>query len=210
MHMQKTIAISSSQVTISSLEIVDLINESRKRGEPKLRHSDFLAKVPKVLSGGERNFSSTYTDGQNKQRACYTFPKREACLMAMSYSYELQAKVYDRMTDLEQATAANALPPPHVIGVLLDQVSKLTARLDARDKAAASAESAAQKALKMIEPTGEIGQGNRFTLIRAYYRSGKKQLKWALKFHSLQAQAAQLELALLDNEYQQAKLGEGI
>ena len=31
-----------------------------------------------------------------------TLAKREARLMAMSYSYELQAKVFDRMTELEE------------------------------------------------------------------------------------------------------------
>ncbi|HCR9934797.1 TPA: phage antirepressor KilAC domain-containing protein, partial [Acinetobacter baumannii] len=34
---------------------------------------------------------------------CYQFEKREACLMAMSYSYDLQAIVFDRMTAMEEA-----------------------------------------------------------------------------------------------------------
>lgn len=44
--------------------------------------------------------------GATRQSPAYRFPKREACLMAMSYSYELQAKVFDRMTELEAASAA--------------------------------------------------------------------------------------------------------
>lgn len=88
-------------VTMSSLELVAFINDSRQAGAPELRHADFLAKVPKVLNGGERNFSSSYLNSQNKVQPCYHFPKREACLMAMSYSYDLQAKVFDRMTELE-------------------------------------------------------------------------------------------------------------
>lgn len=92
-------------VTMSSLELVAFINASRQAGEAELRHADFLAKVPKVLNGGERNFSSSYLDIQNKERPCYHFPKREACLMAMSYSYDLQAKVFDRMTALEALQA---------------------------------------------------------------------------------------------------------
>ena len=47
-------------VTMTSLELVDYINSQRGEGESELRHSDFLAKVPNVLGGGERNFSSTY------------------------------------------------------------------------------------------------------------------------------------------------------
>lgn len=93
----------NNPVTMSSLELVEYINEFRsKNNEPMLRHSDFLSKVPKVLSGGERNFSSTYFDSQGKERKCYLFQKREACLMAMSYSYELQAIIFDRMSELER------------------------------------------------------------------------------------------------------------
>jgi phage antirepressor YoqD-like protein len=90
---------------MTSLELVKFINSERAEGETELRHSDFLTKVPKVLGEiGERNFRFTYTDVQNKERPCYNFPKREACLMAMSYSYELQAKVYDKMTALEEGS----------------------------------------------------------------------------------------------------------
>jgi hypothetical protein len=63
-----------------------------------------MAKVPQVL--GEANapkFLGTQTYGNNNIRSIYNFPKREACLMAMSYSYDLQAKVFDRMTELEQS-----------------------------------------------------------------------------------------------------------
>jgi phage antirepressor YoqD-like protein len=87
-------------VTMTSLELVQFINNQRDAGAAELMHSDFLKKVIQVL-GGAGNFSSTYLDTQNKVRPCYALPKREACLMAMSYSYDLQAKVFDRMTELE-------------------------------------------------------------------------------------------------------------
>ena len=98
-----------NEVTMSSLELVDYINESRKFDEKpvQLRHADFMAKVPKVL-GGElsEKFRSVYTDTTGRTLPCYRFPKREACLMAMSYSYELQAQVFDRMTAMEDALKA--------------------------------------------------------------------------------------------------------
>lgn len=98
-------------VTMSSLELVEFINSQRKAGEAVLAHSDFMKKVPSVLGEGAGNFSDTYVHPQNKQvYPCYRFPKREACLMAMSYSYELQAKVFDRMTQLEEQRKATALP----------------------------------------------------------------------------------------------------
>ena len=99
----------TDQVTMVSLELVDYINDSRKFDEKpvQLRHADFMAKVPKVL-GVElsEKFRSVYTDTTGRTLPCYRFPKREACLMAMSYSYELQAQVFDRMTAMEEALKA--------------------------------------------------------------------------------------------------------
>ena len=83
----------------------------RALGESELRHDNFMAKVPKVL--GEEHalkfkdmLSVTVGNGATRQSPIYRFPKREACLMAMSYSYELQAKVFDRMTMLEAQAEA--------------------------------------------------------------------------------------------------------
>ena len=92
-------------ITMTSLELVDFINSQRGEGEAELRHRDFTAKVPKVIGEGVCEiFRTPHTNPQNGQTYfIYAFPKREACLMAMSYSYDLQAKVFDRMTELEQA-----------------------------------------------------------------------------------------------------------
>lgn len=97
-------------VTMTSLELVDYINSQRKEGESELQHKHFLEKVPKVL-GEETSakFSADLPDAYGRPRRGYRFPKREACLMAMSYSYELQAKVFDRMTALEDQQ--RAIPP---------------------------------------------------------------------------------------------------
>lgn len=98
-------------VTMTSLELVQFINNQRDVGAAELAHSDFLKKVPQVLGGGLGNFSDTYVHAQNGQTyPCYRFPKREACLMAMSYSYDLQAKVFDRMTALEASAPVFAIP----------------------------------------------------------------------------------------------------
>lgn len=100
--------------TMTSLEIVEFINNHRQANgnNTVLAHSDFMRKVPEVLGEeGSRNFSDTYTHPQNKQTyPCYVFQKREACLMAMSYSYDLQAEIYDRMTALEQQIVFQQLP----------------------------------------------------------------------------------------------------
>lgn len=68
----------------------------------RIQHKHILAKTPKVL--GElhsANFLAQYKDSTGRELPCYQYPKREACLMAMSYSYELQAQVFDHMTELE-------------------------------------------------------------------------------------------------------------
>lgn len=109
-------------ITMSSLEIIEYINMERgyAEGIKQLRHSDFLEKVLVVL--GEEfsgKFRSTYTASNGKENPCYIFPKREACLMAMSYSYDLQAKIYDKMTDLElQAVEQTFNLPTTYIGAL--------------------------------------------------------------------------------------------
>lgn len=89
--------------TMTSLEMVEF-NSQRKDGEAELRHDHFMAKVPKVLGDQSPKFLGDYKD-KGRTYPCYYFPKREACLMAMSYSYELQAKVFDRMTALEAKAA---------------------------------------------------------------------------------------------------------
>lgn len=98
-------------VTMTSLELVDFINSQRDEDDSELRHDHFMAKVPKVL--GE-DHAPKFRDmvqvaigsGATRQSPIFRFPKREACLMAMSYSYELQAKVFDRMTELEAQAEA--------------------------------------------------------------------------------------------------------
>lgn len=104
--------LTTTQPTMSSLELVDFINDERKAAGNKrtLMHNDFMKKVPKVLGTDEGKFSHVYIDAKGEERPCYRFPKREACLMAMSYSYDLQAKVFDRMTVLEQQVAAPTVP----------------------------------------------------------------------------------------------------
>lgn len=116
-------------VTMTSLEIVDFINDLRKedaqaagasfpsQGFAKLEHKDFLEKVPAVL-GEETSaeFSADLPDSYGRARRGYRLPKREASLMAMSYSYKIQAKVWDHMTALEkklEGAEPKQLPSPN-------------------------------------------------------------------------------------------------
>jgi hypothetical protein len=104
---------------MSSLELVEFINSQRGPDEAELRHNNFMAKVPKVLGADAAKFLATQKYGNSNSRDIYNFPKREACLMAMSYSYELQAIVFDRMTAQEgRAQMEGRTSGPKLIGEL--------------------------------------------------------------------------------------------
>lgn len=76
-------------------------------------------------------------DAQNKERPCFKFPKREACLMAMSYSYDLQAKVYDKMTAMEQAAPRS---PAELILAMAQQMVANEQRITVLDNRVAKIE----------------------------------------------------------------------
>ena len=112
--------VTSSAITMSSRELTLFVNQHRKSESQRngnkpfatLRHADFLAKVPVVLGDASTKFfvhEQIQNGATKRMMPSYRFPKREACLMAMSYSYELQAAVFDRMTELESAQVP-ALP----------------------------------------------------------------------------------------------------
>ncbi len=78
-------------------------------GDKKDSHSNFMKKAKEVLGGGVVNFYDSYQSKQGKVLDCLMLPEREACLMAMSYSYELQAKVYDAWQSLRSGNAKVAI-----------------------------------------------------------------------------------------------------
>lgn len=92
--------------TMSSLEIVDVINEERRAEAAGseftvLRHADFMAKLEKHPGIDSTKFSGQYKDSTGRKLKCYHLPKREAELMVMSESLKVQTRVYDRLVALE-------------------------------------------------------------------------------------------------------------
>jgi len=122
-------AIVEMPVTMTSLELVDFINSVRGEGKAVLDHADFMKKVPKVLGEDAGKFSDIYRDSINRYQKSYRFPKRESCLMAMSYSYELQAAVFDHMTKLEEALSKAVTIPD-----FSDPVAAARAWADAKER----------------------------------------------------------------------------
>jgi hypothetical protein len=115
--MSKIVHHTPKPATMSSIELADVINGARKieaDGAPfsELRHDNLMVKIVKVLGDAAPKFSGTVTRqqpaGGSREYPCYHLPKREAELVAMSESYAVQARVYDRMIELEIA----ALPAP--------------------------------------------------------------------------------------------------
>ena len=100
MNMLQTI-----QPTISSVELVEIINGLRPDDAKELRHDNFMTKIEKHPGIDSPKFLGQYKDSTGRTLKCYNLPKREAELMVMSESLEVQTKVYDRLTALEAREA---------------------------------------------------------------------------------------------------------
>ena len=93
--------VSNTIATMSSVELVEIINSMRDDGAAELRHDHFMVKIEKHPGIDAPKFLGTQTYGNNNTRKVYNLPKREAELMVMSESREVQTRVYDRMSALE-------------------------------------------------------------------------------------------------------------
>lgn len=122
-------------VTMTSLQIVDYVNTERQQVEDaggkkfvELQHAHFMKKVPKVLlDEPASNFCGSYIGKDQTTRPCYVFPKREAALMAMSYSYKIQAQVWDHMTRLEDEMTKQTGSPMFIVPTTLAEALRLAA-----------------------------------------------------------------------------------
>ena len=101
--------------TMTSVELVKIINEMREEGQAELRHDNFMSKVLKVLGGEDAlKFQGIYLDAYGREKPCYNLPKREVHLMVMSESYKVQARIYDRWQELEAREVSNQTIPPAI------------------------------------------------------------------------------------------------
>ena len=78
------------------MKFVDFINEMRKNGTGYvlLRHDNFMTEVPKLLGAGtppifEGAVEYEIVHDAKRTWPIYRFRKREATLMALSYSHEM-------------------------------------------------------------------------------------------------------------------------
>ncbi|AMC36622.1 hypothetical protein [Janthinobacterium sp. B9-8] len=206
-------ALITTTPTMNSIELVSFINASRNEGEAELRHDSFMDKVPKVLGellAPKFIGANKYINGKGgeQEQKVYYFPKREACLMAMSYSYALQAKVFDRMTELELQQPP-ALPCNYIgaLAALLEsEREKATALLLVNQAVATKAEigtrreatamNTASQAVKRANQLGiELDQSKKYaTVKRMVLLHHGQSFNWRL----LKATAIKLEIPPID------------
>lgn len=120
--MKQLQQLSYSNTVMSSLELVELINQIRKQDEiengessrqyVELRHDHFISKIANHPGIDGPKFRGVYLGGNGQDRPCYYLPKREAYLMVMSESLSVQTAVYDRWQELEQEKAASQFVIP--------------------------------------------------------------------------------------------------
>lgn len=209
----------TSVVTMSSLELVQFINNQREVGAAELMHSDFLKKVVQVLGKDAGKFSSVYVGGNGQSRPCYTFPKREACLMAMSYSYDLQAKVFDRMTELEDKPAftlpdftnpaiaarawADAIEATQALAIERDHAIATKAQIGSKREATAMATaSAAKKESAALKE--QLGFGAHYATVTAVQNATGEKFDW-LPLRRWCKSAGMLPKEVQDKRYGQVK-----
>lgn len=114
--------LTTAQATMTSVDLVDTINEVRSAEDKKpLRHDHFIAKIEKHPGIDSPNFLGQYKDSTGRTLKCYNLPKRECELMVMSESLAVQTKVYDRLNAVTAQAKAPAVTSPAQMLVIMAQ-----------------------------------------------------------------------------------------
>jgi len=87
--------------TVSSINLVKIINDLREVGKAELRHDNFCAKIESHPSIQSPKFLGDYKDSKGRTYKCYYLPEREAKLMVMSESRQVQAAVLDELIEVK-------------------------------------------------------------------------------------------------------------
>ena len=96
MNMLQTI-----QPTMSSVELVEIINSMRPDDAAQVRHSNLLAKIKRNPQIDEKKFASTYKDSTGRSLKCYHLPKREVIMLLADSHPRALAAVAERIGDMD-------------------------------------------------------------------------------------------------------------
>jgi len=83
---------------ISNTKTMDSREIAKMTGK---RHDNVNRDIEKHKVIDALRFEGVYLGDNGEERKCYKLPKRESMLLCMSYSHEIQAKIYDRWQELE-------------------------------------------------------------------------------------------------------------
>ena len=100
----------TSTMTMSSLEVVEVINYFRDEDAVKLTHGDFLKKARKIkeeLSLGNIS-EGTYKNSRNQKQPCLLLDKKACLLMVASETPKVLQAIIDRWLELEAAETARS------------------------------------------------------------------------------------------------------
>ena len=117
----------NSESTMSSVQLVEVINEYRKLegNTVVLRHSDFLVKVEKELVNDSPKYLGEYKSARGMVK-CYNLPKDECILMLMSESRTVRKGVLERLKELENNLHIIQVPQNFREALLLAAEQQLT------------------------------------------------------------------------------------
>ena len=136
--------------TMSSVELVQLINESRlAQGKKTLRHDNFMTKIEKHPGINSPKFLGEYKDASGRMSKCYNLPKRESELMVMSESLDVQTKVYDRLAAIESSPSLPTVKNPALQMVIA--LAAETDRIEQEQKRQAAEVARLQETVAVIE-----------------------------------------------------------
>lgn len=112
MNLQTTVDGQSSDVTMTSVELLKVINIYRLQdGKNEMRHNNFMQKIRDEFDEEALlKFQHSYQGADNAMSICYNLPKDECMIMAMRESKYVRKQTVDYIKDLETKVNLPTLP----------------------------------------------------------------------------------------------------
>ena len=120
MHLMATSSTISTRDTMSSVDLLDIINSARvEHGEPTIANRHFLARIEDELEG-ELGDRKSFTHPQNhKQIGCYDLTRDQCTLVGMRESKGVRRAVLQKLKEVEQAAQTPAVKDPQLAAMVM-------------------------------------------------------------------------------------------